>query len=117
MNEQALSQNLISTMDYNLNRERLLNASIHLWCSQVTDTSGVNPNLLEFEYMINNTRDAQQYCKLVIDDLRSQISGWQTIIQIDNYHRTVLNDSYYFMNYTITNPTISKSQLLSKIKL
>lgn len=114
MNEQAFSQNLIAEPNYNLNRERLLNASIHLWCSQVTDTSGVNPNALEFEYMINNTRDAQQYCKLVIDDLRSQITDWQTIIQIDNYHRTVLNDTFYFMNYTLTNPTISKAQLLSK---
>ncbi|MBD3351917.1 MAG: hypothetical protein GF364_10570 [Candidatus Lokiarchaeota archaeon] len=114
VNENAYSLNLIDTPTYENNKERILNASIHLWKAQVTDTSGVNPNRNEFIYAINNTRDAQDYANLVIDDIRSKIAGWQMPIQVDCYDKIVINQTVDLTNYTVIDSSLQVTDLKEK---
>ena len=66
MVESANKSGIITSMEANSYAGLLLNAKKHLWLAQVTDTSGVNPNALEFQYAINHTYYSQQICQSII---------------------------------------------------
>ncbi|MHA1340954.1 MAG: hypothetical protein ACTSRZ_03145 [Promethearchaeota archaeon] len=115
MNENAYAKGWLNLTEYEIIKDKLLEGKIHLWMAQVTDTSGVNPNKKEFEYLINNTAIAQNYAWDVINQIRTKVNWWSGRIQIDSYDRLILNETYSdrFMNITDLNggASISEQQL------
>jgi hypothetical protein len=107
--EQSNTTGLFSESELANCSEQLLTAKKYLWLAQVTDTSGVNPNALEFQYAINNTYIAQQLANEVIDFLRNRVAAWQTKIQVQAYERLVLTNSIGYTNLTIINNTQLKA--------
>ncbi|MHA1819925.1 MAG: hypothetical protein ACTSVC_05590 [Promethearchaeota archaeon] len=90
MSQFAYSSGLITAQNYSYCKNKTDLALVHIWLSQVTDTTGVNPNQMEFEYMINNTYIAQSLCKDIINFLKSHIPAWSSKIQVDSYDRKII---------------------------
>jgi glycosyl hydrolase family 57 len=114
MTDIALKQSKITQTTYNYCKNLTNTALKHLWLSQVTDTSGVNPNDYEFEYCINNTALAQNYSQQVINLLKSSVVGWNNRLQVDGYHKTVITQESRFQNLTVLNQISNISILENK---
>ena len=110
--ENAFTQGFITESFYTANKTLLLNASKHLWLAQVTDTSGVNPNEVEFAYAINNTFAAQTIANGVIQSIWNSVDSWKGNIQVDARNRRILNETSQFLNITFVE-NATKAQLES----
>ncbi len=108
--ETAYRNGWITESQFLANKSLLTNASKNLWLSQVTDTSGVNPNAVEFAYAINNTFLAQSIANNVIQSIRNSIDAWKGQIQVDAWNQRILNETQQFLNLTTFN-NLSKTEL------